>query len=239
MPVPERAWSAALEAARVYLVCDARPAGRDPEYVLRAALEAGVDLIQLRDARLDEGELLDAARTFRRLADEFAVPFLINDRPDLVGASRADGVHVGQDDAPVSEARRIAGAGAIVGLSTHSTGQLRAACEAEPPSRPDYVSVGPVWETPTKPGRPAAGLAYVSAAAERARLPWFAIGGIDPSNVGEVVAAGASRIVVVRAISDCDDPGGAARTLLAALPSAGGRQPGLRDGRSAADRRAG
>jgi len=143
---------------------------------------------------------------------------VINDRPDLVAACAADGVHVGQDDAPVAEARRVAGPDAIVGLSTHSPVQLDAALTASGDARPDYVSVGPIWETPTKLGRPAAGLAYVEDAAGRAAgLPWFAIGGIEPGNLAAVTAAGARRIAVVRAIRDADDPGAVAALLRGGL----------------------
>ena len=201
---PQAVARRAVLAARLYFVCDAAPRP-SLEVVLRSALEGGVDLIQLRDKALDDRGLISAASTFRDLASEFGVPFVLNDRPDLVAACGADGVHVGQDDTPVALARELAGAAAIVGLSTHSAEELRAACEAEGDSRPDYLSVGPVWPTPTKEGRPATGLDYVRLAAEGAALPWFAIGGIDLSNVGEVTAAGARRIVVVRAIRDASE----------------------------------
>jgi thiamine-phosphate pyrophosphorylase len=126
---------------------------------------------------------------------------------------------VGQEDTPVEEARRLAGPGALVGLSTHSAEQLDAACSAPGEARPNYLSVGPVWETPTKEGRPAAGIELVRHAAANATVPWFAIGGIDTTNIAEVVAAGAERVAVVRAIRDADDSEAAARTLRAALPS--------------------
>ena len=194
--------------ARLYLVLD----GRDPEPVLTAALGNGVDLVQLRDKELGDDELVETARTFRRVADEHGALFVLNDRPDLVAACRADGVHVGQEDTPVAEARRIIGPGKLIGLSTHSPEQIAAA------EGVDYISVGPVWETPTKPGRPAVGLELVGEAARTARVPFFAIGGIDETNVREVVAAGATRIAVVRAIRDAADPGAAARALRSALP---------------------
>src|SRR5438876_8791672 len=184
-------------SSRLYLVLD----GRDPEPVLRAALDNGVDLVQLRDKELGDDELVETARTFRRVADEHGALFVLNDRPDLVAACHADGVHVGQEDTPVAEARRIIGPGKLIGLSTHSPEQIAAA------EGVDYISVGPVWETPTKPGRPAVGLELVGEAARTARVPFFAIGGIDESNVDEVVAAGATRIAVVRAIRDAADPG--------------------------------
>ena len=206
-----------LEGSRLYLVCEAAADPAALRRMLDAGLRGGVDLIQLRDKEADEAKLLAAAPIFRAAAREAGALFLINDRPDLVGACDADGVHVGQDDLPVAEARLLAGRGAIVGLSTHSPEQLRAAHRASGDDRPDYISVGPVWETPTKPGRPAAGLDYVRFAAAEAERPWFAIGGIDPGNAGEVVAAGARRVVVVRAIRDADDPEAAARELAAAL----------------------
>ncbi len=194
--------------ARLYLVLD----GRDPEPVLTAALDNGVDLVQLRDKELGDDELVEAAPIFRRAADEHGALFVLNDRPDLVAACRADGVHVGQEDTPVAEARRIVGPGKLIGLSTHSPEQIAAA------EGVDYISVGPVWETPTKPGRPAVGLELVGEAARVARVPFFAIGGIDETNIGAVVAAGATRIAVVRAIRDAADPGAAARALRSALP---------------------
>src|SRR5213076_1581136 len=132
--------------------------------------------------------------------------FILNDFPELVEECGADGVHVGQDDVPVDEARGLAGPSALVGLSTHSVEQVDAACATVWDARPDQLSVGPVWETPTKEGRPATGVGLVEHAARAATGPWFAIGGIDPGNVGQVVAAGAERVVVVRAIRDVDDP---------------------------------
>ena len=194
-----------LATARLYLVCDARP-----REWLQAAVRGGVDLLQLRDKSLDEDGLVAAAREFR----EAGAPFILNDRPDLVEACGADGVHVGQDDATPAEARALIGPDRIVGRSTHAPEQA-AAAEADP--EVDYLAVGPVHATPTKPGRPAAGLGYVGYAARTVTKPWFAIGGVDAANLGEVVARGASRIVVVRAITEADDPEAAARTLRAAL----------------------
>jgi thiamine-phosphate pyrophosphorylase len=206
-----------LERSRLYLVCEDQDEPTALDRLLEAALRGGVDLIQLRDKEASDERLLGAAPRFRAAADRHGALFLINDRPDLVAACRADGVHVGQDDVPVAEARRLAGPDALVGLSTHDPEQLRAAHHAAGDARPDYLSVGPVWATPTKPGRPAAGIDYVRTAAAEAGLPWFAIGGIDPSNVADVVAAGARRCVVVRAIRDAADPGATAAELRAAL----------------------
>jgi thiamine-phosphate pyrophosphorylase len=204
-----------LQGARLYFVTDVRPG---LEELLAATLAGGVDMVQLRDKRASDSELLAAAALFRSACDEHGALFWLNDRPDLVEACGADGVHVGQDDMPVSEARRAVGADVLVGLSTHSPAQLDAAVAA---GEADQLSVGPVWETPTKEGRPAAGLDYVRHAARVAgSRPWFAIGGIDPGNVREVIAAGASRVVVVRAIRDAPDPRAAAAALREALEEA-------------------
>jgi thiamine-phosphate pyrophosphorylase len=201
-----------LRRARLYLVVDAAA-----EPVLPAALRGGVDMVQLRDKRGDDELVLRAAARFRSLCDEHGALFWLNDRPDLALEARADGVHVGQEDAPVGAVREQVGDALLIGLSTHSPEQFDAALRSEA----DQLSVGPVWETPTKAGRPAAGLEYVRYAAERgAAKPWFAIGGIDPDNVTEVVAAGARRIVVVRAIRDAADPEAAAAELRAALERA-------------------
>ena len=195
-----------LARARLYLVCDRRP-----EAFLRAALGGGVDIVQLRDKEASDEQVLNAAQAFRRVADEQGALFVVNDRPDLAVAADADGVHVGQDDTPVSEARAVVGTDRVVGLSTHSPDQVAAARGV------DYIAVGPVYATPTKPGRPAVGLELIRHAAAHAPDPWFAIGGIDRETVGAVAAAGARRAVVVRAITEADDPGAAARALREAL----------------------
>jgi thiamine-phosphate pyrophosphorylase len=198
-----------LRRARLYLVVEAAA-----EHVLPAALRGGVDMVQLRDKRADDEAILRSAARFRSLCDEHDALFWLNDRPDLALAARADGVHVGQEDAPVASVREEVGERLLIGLSTHSPSQFDAALGSEA----DQLSVGPVWETPTKAGRPAAGLSYVRYAAEHGgESPWFAIGGITVDNVAEVVAAGARRIVVVRAIRDAADPAAAAASLRAAL----------------------
>jgi thiamine-phosphate pyrophosphorylase len=210
-----------LRDARLYFVCEGLPDGRDPTSLLEAALRGGADIVQLREkAPRCAEELISLSEPFRRTASEHGALFVLNDRPDLVEACGADGVHVGQDDASVADARAAAGAGAIVGLSTHSTDQLLAAINAEGRDRPDQVSVGPVWATPTKEGRAATGLGLVEFAARESPIPWFAIGGIDTGNVAEVADAGADRVVVVRAIRDAEDPQAAARALRAALSAA-------------------
>ncbi len=198
-----------LRRARLYLVVEAAA-----EPVLRAALRGGVDMVQLRDKREDEAAILAAAARFRSICAEHGALLWLNDRPDLALAAGVDGVHVGQDDLPVAEVREQVGDSLLIGLSTHSPAQFDAALRSEA----DQLSVGPVWETPTKEGRPAAGLSYVRYAAELGGdRPWFAIGGITPENVAEVVAAGARRIVVVRAVRDAADPEAAAAELRAAL----------------------
>jgi thiamine-phosphate pyrophosphorylase len=194
--------------ARLYVVLEAAAAA-----VVEPALRGGVDLVQLRDKEASDAELVDAAERIGALCRARGVPFVINDRPDLALAVGADGVHLGQEDAPVEEVRAEVGERLAIGLSTHSAEQI-AAAEA---SSADYYAVGPVWETPTKPGRPAVGLELVRHAAAVASKPWFAIGGIDPSNIGLVRAAGARGVVVVRAIRDADDPEAAARALRAGL----------------------
>ncbi len=211
-----------LRTARLYFVCEALPRGENPEALLQAALAGGVDIVQLREKELDREQIERSAWTFRRLCDTHSALFVVNDDPYLAQACNADGVHLGQDDMPVQEAREILGPEAIVGLSTHSEEQLAAAA-ATPV---DYVSVGPIWETPTKEGRPGVGLGLVEHAASAAPHPFFAIGGIDLSNVDRVVAAGARRLGVVRAIRDAADPVAAAAGLRGALAVAGEAAPG-------------
>ncbi|MEA2231947.1 MAG: thiamine-phosphate pyrophosphorylase [Solirubrobacteraceae bacterium] len=200
-----------LDSARLYLICGLRPGGRALEGVLGPALAGGVDIVQLRDKRATDAGLLAAAAVARRLCDGAGALLILNDRPDLVMAANADGCHVGQDDMDLEEARALAGPDALVGRSTHSPQDIENARGA------DYIGVGPVHATPTKPGRPAVGLALVRHAAEHAPMPFFAIGGIDGSNVGAVVDAGARRLAGVRAIADATDPEGAAAALRRAL----------------------
>lgn len=215
---------ARLADARLYLVCDARGDGRDLAAFLDAALRGGVDVIQLRDKQADDAALLAAAPAFRAAADRHGALFILNDRPDLVAAAEADGVHVGQDDAPTALARAAVGPERIVGRSTHDPAQVdAAAADAAQPGGIDYFAVGPVHATPTKPGRPATGVGLIAHAASAPRpVPWFAIGGIDVDTVGAVVAAGARRAVVVRALTGADDPEGTARALRAALTQEAG-----------------
>jgi thiamine-phosphate pyrophosphorylase len=204
----ETAWSSPAPwpaDRRLYLVTPVRP---DFGAFLDAAIRGGVDVVQVRERSLQDGQLLEALAEARAATAAHGVPLGVNDRPDLAILSGADFLHVGQEDIPVEDARRF---GLPVGLSTHAPEEIDAA-------RSDYVAVGPVHATPTKEGRPAVGLELVRYAAANARLPWFAIGGIDASNVADVVAAGAERIAVVRAIAGADDPEAAARALRSALP---------------------
>jgi thiamine-phosphate pyrophosphorylase len=202
-----------LRAARLYFICDARPGGRALADLLPAVLEAGVDVFQLRDKRLADDKLLELGLAARRWCNEHGALFILNDRPELAVAVGADGVHVGQGDVAVEAARAIVGGERIVGLSTHSAEQIAAAHGV------DYIGVGPVNETPTKPGRPAVGVELVRHAAAHAEVPFFAIGGITAANVAPVLTAGAQRVAVVRAIAEARDPAAAARGLKAALES--------------------
>jgi thiamine-phosphate pyrophosphorylase len=190
--------------SRLYLITPAR-AGLSA--FIEAAVRGGVDLVQIREKSLPDGELLAVLQQAREVTRRLGVPLVVNDRPDLAVLAEADYVHVGQDDLPVVAARQF---GLLVGQSTHARAELDR-------SDADYAGVGPVYETPTKEGRPAAGLELVRYAAEHARVPWFAIGGIDATNVREVTAAGAERIAVLRAIGDAPDPERAAAELRTAL----------------------
>jgi thiamine-phosphate pyrophosphorylase len=204
-----------LADARLYLVSPAHLRAGSLADLAPELVAAGVDMIQLREKELEAGEVLRRAEPVAEACAGAGIPFIVNDRPDIAIALRASGVHVGQDDLPVAVARRIVGR-AIVGLSTHSEEQI-----ASVPSEVDYIAVGPVLETPTKPGRPSVGLGLVKHAAANVSIPWFAIGGINPSNIGAVIDAGAQRIVVVRALTEAKDPIVEAGELSRRLKSAG------------------
>jgi thiamine-phosphate pyrophosphorylase len=201
---------ATLPDRRLYLCTPDRP---DLDRFLESCIRGGVDLVQLRDKELEAREVLAAARRAIAVCRDLGVPFILNDRPDLALECGADGVHVGQDDAPPALCRRILGEDAIVGYSTHAPEELDAAL-AEPV---DYIAVGPVNATPTKPGRPGTGLDYLRYATERVTMPWFVTGGASPETIPDMRAAGATRFVVVRHLTHADDPEAAARALRQAV----------------------
>jgi thiamine-phosphate pyrophosphorylase len=210
-----------LAGSLLYLCTDARSRQGDLEEFLDAALRGGVDIVQLREKGLEARQELAYAEVFADVASRYGALWSVNDRADLAVAARADVLHLGQDDLPVRVARDIIGTAPLVGLSTHDSDQLGAAFHAP---GVDYFCVGPCWPTPTKPGRPAPGLDLVreaSALAPPGTRPWFAIGGIDLARLDDALAAGARRVVVVRAITEADDPESAAAALRAKLEAAG------------------
>jgi thiamine-phosphate pyrophosphorylase len=219
---PER-----LGSARLYLCTDARRERGDLAEFADAALAGGVDIIQLRDkgspgerafGPLEAGDELAALEVLAEAARRHGALLAVNDRADIARAADADVLHLGQDDLPLGVARDIVGRRTLIGRSTHDTEQAARATAEDV----DYFCVGPCWPTPTKPGRPAAGLGLVRAVAGmRCAKPWFAIGGIDEQRLGRVLEAGAHRVVVVRAITSADDPRAAAQRLKAALMSGG------------------
>ena len=198
---------------RLYLCTPDRP---DLAEFLEACIAGGVDIVQLREKTLDARPLVERARLARRVCHDHGVPFVLNDRPDLALECDADGVHLGQDDAPPALARRVVGPDVVVGLSTHAPAELDAAA-GEPVG---YLSVGPVNATPTKPGRRGTGLGYVEYAAGHASRPWFVTGGVTPATVPAMLAAGARRFVVVRWLTEADDPARAGRRLVDAIDAA-------------------
>lgn len=207
-----------LANCRLYLCTDARKRQADLPAFLDAVLGSGVDVVQLRHKGLEAGPELRLLETFRTACDRHGALLAVNDRADVAFACGADVLHVGQDDIPVAVARQVVGLAPIIGLSTHSQAQAEAAA-ANPAA--DYFCAGPVWPTPTKPGRPAPGLGLISyVAGLAATRPWFAIGGIDEATLGDVLEAGARRIVVVRAITEAADPAAAARRLATRLRGA-------------------
>jgi thiamine-phosphate pyrophosphorylase len=209
-----------LDASLLYLCTDARTERGDLAEFADAALAGGVDIIQLRDKGLEAREEIAALEVLRAACERHGALLAVNDRADIARAVRADVLHLGQRDLPVPMARDIIGADPIIGRSNNDP-EAAAASAAEPGS--DYFCVGPTWATPTKPGRPAAGLELVErAAALGADRPWFAIGGIDSDNIGQVLDAGARRVVVVRAITEAEDPRAAAAVLRARLAARGG-----------------
>ena len=203
----ETAWSSPAPwpaDRKLYLVT---PVRADFGAFLEAAIRGGVEVVQVRERSLPDGQLLDALAEARAVTAAHGVPLGVNDRPDLAVLSGADFVHVGQDDIPVDSARRF---GLPVGLSTHAPDEIDAAAA-------DYIAVGPVYATPTKEGRPAVGLGLVRHATANAKLPWFAIGGIDASNLAQLTAVGVRRACVVRAVGESSAPETATRELRAML----------------------
>jgi thiamine-phosphate pyrophosphorylase len=215
--VSERAdkLQAQLAAARLYLCTDARERQGDLYWFLQDVLSNGVDIIQLRQKGLEAGEELRYLELFSKACAAHGALLAVNDRADVAWAAGADVLHLGQGDLPVRAGRFLLGPDPLIGLSSHEPAQTLPA-STEPAI--DYFCTGPVWPTPTKPGRPAPGLDLVRyAAGLPATRPWFAIGGIDEQNLDQVLEAGATRIVVVRAITEADQPGAAAARLAARL----------------------
>jgi thiamine-phosphate pyrophosphorylase len=207
---------ARLQDARLYLCTDSRADRGDLAAFADAALRGGVDVVQLREKGLEARQELAALEVLADAARRHGALLAVNDRADVALAAGADVLHLGQDDLPVPWARRVLGDDVVIGRSTHDEPQAAAAAVED---GADYFCTGPCWPTPTKPGRPAPGLDLVRATAAAAPArPWFAIGGIDHERLGDVLAAGATRVVVVRAITEADDPEAAARALRGALP---------------------
>jgi thiamine-phosphate pyrophosphorylase len=212
-----------LAAARLYLCTDGRRAQGDLAGFLDAVLASGVDIVQLREKGLEAAEELSLLSVFADACRRHGRLLAVNDRADIALAAGADVLHLGQDDLPVRVARQILGPGPLIGRSSHSPSQ---ACAAATEDGVDYFCAGPVWTTPTKPGRPATGLDLLSdvasgvASAGAAGRPWFAIGGISLARLDSVLEAGARRVVVVRAITEADDPGAAAAAFAARLAAA-------------------
>lgn len=201
---------ARLAGARLYLCTDARRAQGDLPRFLDAVL-GGVDIVQLREKGLEAGEELALLEVFAAACRRHGRLLAVNDRADVALAAGADVLHLGQDDLPVPVARRILGPGPLIGRSSHSPAQADAAA-AEPGV--DYFCAGPLWATPTKPGRPSTGPGLAAHVAQaKPPRPWFAIGGISLDRLDEVLAAGATRVVVVRAITEADDPAAATRAF--------------------------
>jgi thiamine-phosphate pyrophosphorylase len=209
---------ARLDRARLYLCTDARGRQDDLPEFLDTVLANGVDIVQLRQKDLEARQEIEYLSVFREACDRHGALLAVNDRADVAYATQPDMLHLGQDDLPVRDARAILGEDILIGRSTHS-GEQAAAAAAEPGV--DYFCAGPVWPTPTKPGRPAPGLKLVEYVASHSiARPWFAIGGIDLTDLDQVLEGGARRVVVVRAITEAADPGAAAADLARRLREA-------------------
>ena len=200
---------------RLYLCSPDRP---DLERFVEACVEGGVDIVQLREKRLPDRILVKRAALVQAVCADHQVPFILNDKPDLAAAIGADGVHVGQQDMSPTAARRVMGNDAVIGLSTHATNELEKALGTSPAV--DYLSAGPVVATPTKPGRPGTGLAYIGEATSRSPWPVWVTGGVDPMTVAGMAAAGARHFVVVRWLTEATRPKARARELRSAIDQA-------------------
>ena len=200
---------ARLGSSHLYLITPARPKAGELDEFLPAVLEGGVDMVQLRENEMEAGHLMPFCEVARRRTEEFGAIFIVNDRVDVALAADADGVHLGQDDLGIEHARHQMGNRLLIGLSTHSSEQIEAAARTSA----DYIAVGPIYETPTKPGRPPTGLEIVSRADEIVETPFFAIGGIDLETLPAVTRAGVRRVCVLRGLTDAGDPGAVARRL--------------------------
>jgi thiamine-phosphate pyrophosphorylase len=206
---------ARLANARLYLCTDSRRRQGDLAEFLDAVLAGGVDVVQLREKGLEAREEIALAEVFAAAASRHGALFAVNDRADVAYAVTPDILHLGQDDLPVAVARDLLGDAVLIGRSTHAEAEVEMAATQD---GVDYFCIGPTWPTPTKPGRPAPGLPLLEYAARLGNdRPWFAIGGIDERTLDQVLAAGATRVVVVRAITDADDPGAAAASLAGRL----------------------
>ncbi|MFN2389101.1 MAG: thiamine phosphate synthase [Actinomycetota bacterium] len=210
-----------LDRARLYLVSPARLTAGPAVDLIPDLVAAGVDIVQLREKEMEAGDVVAHAGPLAAACRAAGIPFVVNDRPDIARAVEADCVHLGTTDLPVAAARRVLPPDAIVGRSSHVRSDIEDALGGTA-GPVDYLAVGPVFETPTKPGRPAVGLGLIEHAAHRIDIPWFAIGGIDRSNLERVLAAGARRIVVVRAVTEASDPPAAAAELRALLDASWG-----------------
>ncbi len=205
----------AITDRHLYLCTPDRP---DLDVFVTACITGGVDVVQLREKQLEAKPLVQRARLVRSICHAHGVPFILNDRPDLALEVEADGVHLGQDDAPVALARRILGPDAIIGLSTHDRSDLDgvvAPAGLVGTAGPDvsYISAGPVEATPTKPGRPGTGLGYLELATQQSPVPVFVTGGVTPEKIPQLARAGARHFVVVRYLTEAGDPHHAARIL--------------------------
>ena len=201
---------------RLYVIVDASAVeGRSLADVAQAAIQGGADVIQLRDTSASAKRLFEEAETLLNVTRPAKVPLIINDRADVAAAAGADGVHLGQDDLPVSAARAILGRGKLIGRSTHSVAQ---AIEADGQAV-DYLAVGPIYPTPTKPDYPSVGLELIAQVRARVTKPVVVIGGVDQARMPDVLAAGAECVAVVRAVCAASDPQSAAQQLKQILKS--------------------